>query len=701
MATDFLERDDNYKKDRKLAEDIERLIEYTEEFIKVVNPVNNEVQTIEKAEIVPKRKNKVSTFFSKLSYDFFELLSEIKFKLKEKVDIVATQDCIEVRSDGLEVITENTFKKYLSGFNSLVFNYKLKTEMFKGENTYYHIRNNGSDVLMIDCLKSSKNGNVGTKTKICDDQCMHQIVTLGDSIKYTKLYSKGPHIINVEIPNTNEVIVNISEGHNNFIKCTSRLDKITIKDNKTNNEETKDIWHVIFERTDRKNNVKKLEMYYDSKEDYIMKKGPRMVKAFEGKKEEEYRSKFEYVLLDNGKYKGIGFENNGNEIKPISYQFTYNLEYVQKACEEEIRCLEAQNISRIGIKRGINRFLPEDILNIYAKIQPKYAERLKEEKKAIESRKKDFLRKLNVKNTEINLQPMTKEEFEEKINSGKTAYSKASKTDGKVELKSVKFNDYHEFYQFDDSIIADKTNGKNNTDTIICCGDSKFYRIESDERSLVYEEYEKYNDSNLDFRHCFIREPLEDKDGGEYLKYKTQGFGKLTEYSFEEERKGDNESERKCNVEVHCTKINNDKLPDKEKINEKVYIQFGSKKDLILGFNPIRMTAQNGSTKEEFNISWKKYEKSEYKYNKDKEEWEYNDTWIRSFSFEEAKNICRLTAKNIDSRIVSINIIQGGIKSAVPDRVLEVYKKIHPEVVNRFGDRKIVNSKYWESKYEK
>ena len=113
------------------------------------------------------------------------------------------------------------------------------------------------------------------------------------------------------------------------------------------------------------------------------------------------------------------------------------------------------------------------------------------------------------------------------------------------------------------------------------------------------------------------------------------------------------------------------------------------------------MTAQNGSTKEDFYISWKKYEKSEYKYNKDKEEWESNDTWIRSFSFEEAKNICRLTAKNIDPRIVNINIIQGGIKYTIQDRVLEIFNKIHPEVVNRFGDRKIVNSKYWESKYEK
>ncbi len=700
MAVDFLERDDNYKKERELAEDVERLIDYIEKFIKVVNPVNNEVKTAEKAEIVPKRKNKVSTFFSKLSYDFFELLSEIKFKLKEKVDIVATQDCIEVRSDGLEVITENTFKKYLSGFNSLVFNYKLKTEMFKGENTYYHIRNNGSDVLMIDCLKSSKDGNVGTKTKICDEQCMHQIVIFGDIIEYSKLYSKESHIINVEIPNMNEVIVNIDEGHKDYIKCTSRLEKISTEDSKTKKEETKDIWHVIFERTDRKNNVKKLEMYYDSKEDYIKKKGPRIVKAFTREKEGDFSPKFEYILLDNGEYKGIGFENNGNEIKPISYQFTYNLEYVQKACEEEIRCLEAQKISRIGIKQGLNGFITEDILNVFDKIHPKYAERLKEENTIIESKKKEFSKKLNVQNYEMNLQPMTQKEFEEQINLGKTAYSKASKPNGKVELKIVKFKDYHDFYQFDDSIIADKTNGKNNTDTIICCGDSKFYRIASDDRSIVYEEYEKYNDTDLDFRHFFIREPLSDKYGGEYLKYKTQGFGKLTEYSFEEERKGDNESERKCNIEVHCTKNDNDKLPDKEKINERVYIQYNSKKNLILGKMPIIMIAQNGSTKEEFNIYGKKYAKSEYKYNKDKEEWESNDTWIRSFSFEEAKNICRLTAKNIDSRIVNINIIQGGIKYTIPDRVLEILKKIHPEVVIKLGDRKNVNSKYWESKYE-
>ena len=83
MADDFLERDEKYKKERELAEDVERLIDYTEEFIRVVEPENNMVQTVEKAEIVPKKINKFKLLFSNLYYNFVELLSEIKFRLKE------------------------------------------------------------------------------------------------------------------------------------------------------------------------------------------------------------------------------------------------------------------------------------------------------------------------------------------------------------------------------------------------------------------------------------------------------------------------------------------------------------------------------------------------------------------------------------------------------------------------------------------
>lgn len=681
MADDFLERDEKYKKERELAEDVERLIDYTEEFIRVVEPENNMVQTVEKAEIVPKKINKYKLLFSNLYYNFVELLSEIKFRLKERADIVATQDCIEVRSDGLEIITENTFKKYLAEFNSIIYNYKLKREIIKGEKTYYHIIKNHKDILIVDSLNSSENVKDSINTRICDEQCMHQIVTSEDNMKYYRVFSKGPHLVTVEIPDTNEVVVTVSEGNKNCIKCTSRLDKITIKDNKTNKEETKEMYHIIFERIDRKNNEKKLEMYYASKEDYIMEKRPRIVKAFTKEKEGEYKPWFEYILLDNEEYKGIGFENDGKEIRPISYQFTYNIEHVLKECENEIDYSEVQQISRRGVKRGINGFLPKEILNIFEKIHPKYAERLKNERKAIENKKNEFLNNLNVQNCEMDLQPITKEKFEEQINSRKSAYSKASKSDDKPEIKSIKFKDYQDFYNFNDSIIADKTNEKNNTDTIICCGDSKFYRIASDDRSIVYEEYENYNDSNLDFRHCFIRSPQSDKDGGEYLKYKTQGFGKIIEYSFEEERKSKKERVRKCNIEVYCKKKDNDNLPDKEKINERVYMQYYSKKDLISGELPIKMIAQNNSTKEEFSKYGNRYIESKFKYNKNEEAWESVDTWVRQYKIADAKNICRLTAKNLDPRIVNMNIIEGGIKSIIPDEVWEMYKRIHPEVV--------------------
>ena len=701
MVDDFFELDENYKKERELAEDVERLIDYTKEFINVVNPVNNEVQTVEKTEIVPKRKNKFALVFSNLSQRFFNLLRMIKLG-QRKDKVVATIDAVELRPDGLEIISERQVKEYLKDFSKSIYNREIKTKIIKGENAYFHTVSNGKNIIIAESLHDQNESERDKKTIICDEKNMHQLVGNGDNISYFGTFLNDDHLVEVEIQDMNGMTVTISEGHKNYIKCTSRLDKITIKDNKTNNEETKDMWHVIFERIDKKKNKKKIEMYYDSKEDYIRRKGPRIVKGFEGKKDEEYIPRFEYILLENGEYKGIGFENDGNEVSPVSYQFTYDLDYVKNSCEQKIRCSEAQKISRIGTEQGINGFLPEDLLNIFEKIQLKYAEKLKKERNDIESKRKGFLNKLEVQKNEANLQAITKEEFEEQINSRKTAYSKASKPDGKSELKSVKLKDYHKFYQFDDSIIADKTNGKNNTDTIICCGDSKFYRIAFDERSIEYEEYEKYNDPDLDFRHCFIREPLMDKYGVEYLKYKTQGFGKVTEYSFEEERKDGNESERKCNIEVHCTKIDNDKLPDKEKIEEKAYIQYDSKRALLSGEMPIKIIAQNNSTKLEDEWFYDdKYKDRCFEYNKEEDEWDEVPTMFYSYKFEDVIYGSEGMVKNIDPRIVNVNIIQGGIKSIIPDRVLEILKKIHPEVVIKLENRKKVKSQYWESKHER
>lgn len=176
----------------------------------------------------------------------------------------------------------------------------------------------------------------------------------------------------------------------------------------------------------------------------------------------------------------------------------------------------------------------------------------------------------------------------------------------------------------------------------------------------------------------------------------------MTEYSFEEERKDGNESERKCNIEVHCTKIDNDKLPDKEKIDEKAYIQYDSKRALLSGEMPIKIIAQNNSTKLEDEWFYDdKYKDSCFKYNKEEDEWYKVPTMFYSYKFEDVIYGSEGMVKNIDPRIVNMNIIQGGIKSTIPDRILEIYRKIHPEVVIKLGDRKKVNSKYWESKYEK
>ena len=36
--------------------------------------------------------------------------------------------------------------------------------------------------------------------------------------------------------------------------------------------------------------------------------------------------------------------------------------------------------------------------------------------------------------------------------------------------------------------------------------------------------------------------------------------------------------------------------------------------------------------------------------------------------------------ESVDLNMVNLDIIQNGIKAAIPDRILQIYSKIHPEV---------------------
>ena len=42
--------------------------------------------------------------------------------------------------------------------------------------------------------------------------------------------------------------------------------------------------------------------------------------------------------------------------------------------------------------------------------------------------------------------------------------------------------------------------------------------------------------------------------------------------------------------------------------------------------------------------------------------------------------------KDIDPSIINIDIVSDGIKAVIPDRILEIYSKMHPEIVIAIED---------------
>ena len=296
----------------------------------------------------------------------------------------------------------------------------------------------------------------------------------------------------------------------------------------------------------------------------------------------------------------------------------------------------------------------------------------------IEVNKNDkFKEQYLIKDSNINLQHIPNEEIIDYIDGKKGAFNKINELFyglSKPREVILENNDNYYYLEKDDIayIIADKTNkgtqNYKNTDTIICSDDNQYYRIVSDDTTIVYEEYkartytDKYN--------LFIRQPLSSKFGRLYIKSIEQEKGSKTEYYIEEERNG------MCSINIH-----------NKSAKENLYMQYESKDDVISGKKPKRIVIENALVKIEFEKENRnKYNGKYYMYQLGKREWNEPmnlDTKEKFISiFEKYGYII----KDIDPSIINIDIVSDGIKAVIPDRILEIYSKMHPEIVIAIED---------------
>lgn len=249
------------------------------------------------------------------------------------------------------------------------------------------------------------------------------------------------------------------------------------------------------------------------------------------------------------------------------------------------------------------------------------------------------------------------------INSEKEFREKYLLKNSEIKLQHIPNEEY---------IIADKTNTEpnrfKNTDTIICSDDSQYFRIVSDNTTIVYEEYKA--ESYLDNCGLFIRSPLNSKVGREYIKYKERDNGFITEYSIEEERNG------MCSIIIQ-----------NKNSRERLYMQYESKNDTILGKEPKRIVIENALVKLEFEKDNRnKYEGKYYKYLLGKSEWDEPINLDEKYKFIETFEKFGYIIRDVDPSIINIDIVREGIKATIPDKILQIYSKVHPEIATMILD---------------
>lgn len=285
---------------------------------------------------------------------------------------------------------------------------------------------------------------------------------------------------------------------------------------------------------------------------------------------------------------------------------------------------------------------------------------------------KELREKHLLKNSEIKFQHISNEEIQDYID-GKN--EKFDKIDilfyglSKPRELILENNDNYYYVEDDDEayIIADKTNTEpnrfKNTDTIICSDDNQYFRIVSNNTTIVYEEYKA--ESYLNSSGLFIRNPINSKDGREYIKCKKRENGPTTEYSFEEEING------MCNINIHCD-IN---------ATENINMLYDSKSDMVNGIRPKKIILNNILHMYECERNKRnKYKVKHYMRAIGTDEWFEISSHIKSYKYNQILDEFGAIVESIDLGMVNLDIIKNGIRAAIPDKILQIYSKIHPEV---------------------
>ena len=306
------------------------------------------------------------------------------------------------------------------------------------------------------------------------------------------------------------------------------------------------------------------------------------------------------------------------------------------------------------------------------------------------NRSKEFREQYMLQESEIKLQHIPNEEIEDYIDGKKGAFNKIDgvfyglSNPREVILAN---NDNYYYYENDDDayIIADKTNtdkpSYKNTDTIICSDEGQYFRIASDDTTIVYEEYkaktytDKYN--------LFIRQPLNSKVGRKYIKHKIQEHGLTTEYYYEEERNG------MCSVNIH-----------KKSEIKNIYMLYKSKDDIITGKKPKRIMINNVLIKTEFEQEYRnRYKGKYYMYILGEGEWGEPMKLDRRYKYNQIMEKYGYIVKDLDSSIVDTDTIRDGIKNVIPEMIMEIYSRIHPEIALEIKNHGEINEN--EHSYEK
>ncbi len=293
------------------------------------------------------------------------------------------------------------------------------------------------------------------------------------------------------------------------------------------------------------------------------------------------------------------------------------------------------------------------------------------------SNQKDFRKKYLVNNSEINLQHIPNEEIQDYIDGKNEKFDEIDSSFYELvkARKVILENNDNYYYSEDDDnsyIIADKINTEpnryKNTDTIICSDDKQYFRIVSDNTTIVYEEYKAK--TYTDYYNLFIRQPLNSKVGKQYIKYKTQEDDLIIEYFIEGESNGI------CSINIQ-NKIS----------KEKLCMQYESRNDTILGKKPKRIVIENALVKLEFEKDNRnKYEGKYYKYLSGKGEWDEPINLYEEYKFIEIFEKYGYIIKDVDPSIINIDILSDGIKATIPDKILQIYSKVHPEIATMILD---------------